>query len=125
MGVIEKGIYVWVGAVDLAAEKVREIPAVEKIREASVFDQVKEFEPKLRKQANDLQARGEKALKDARARAEKRRNAVRARIRGFGRDAREQLADLRGRVVRTGRPAVKASGARTASKTNAKVPTGA
>jgi hypothetical protein len=125
MGVIERSIYVAVGAVDLAAEKVREIPAVEKIRDASVFEQFKGLEPKVRKQANALQARGENALKGARERADKRRQTARKRIGDVGGDVRKQLKDLRGRIVRTGRAPTTPAKARTASKTNAKVPAGA
>ena len=86
MSAIERGLFVTVGAADLAAEKVRELPAVKfvvertsKIRETSLFDQARDIEPKVRKQAEELQARGEQVV---------------ARIRKDAKDFQQQLKDL-------------------------------
>ena len=84
MSAIERGLYVAVGAADLAAEKVREIPAVKvvvertsKLRQKSIIDQAREFEPKVREQAKELQVRGEKVVKRVRTDAKKFRGQVR------------------------------------------------
>ena len=76
MSAIERGFYVAVGAADLAGEKIRELPPVKvvvertnKLRETSIIDQAREIEPKLRKQAKELQARGEDVMKRVRAEA--------------------------------------------------------
>lgn len=86
MSAIERGLYVTVGAADLAAEKVRELPAVKfvvertsKIRETSLIEQARDIEPKVRKQAEELQARGEQVV---------------ARIRKDAKDFQQQLKDL-------------------------------
>lgn len=97
MSAIERGLYVTVGAADLAAEKVRELPAVKfvvertnKIRQTSLIDQAREIEPKVRKQAKELQARGENVVKRVRADAKDLCN----QIREFPDQARKQIQDL-------------------------------
>jgi mRNA-degrading endonuclease RelE of RelBE toxin-antitoxin system len=105
MSAIETGLYVAVGAADLAAEKVRELPAVKeivertsKIRETSLFDQAREIEPKARKQAKELQARGEAVV--ARIRKDVPRNLrefgeqVQKQTKEFPTEARKQLSEL-------------------------------
>ena len=89
MSAIERGLYVTVGAADLAAEKVRELPAVKfvvertnKVRETSLIDQAREIEPKVRKQAEELQARGEKVVKRVRKDAKDFQQQLRSSRRG-------------------------------------------
>jgi F0F1-type ATP synthase membrane subunit b/b' len=97
MSAIERGLYVTVGAADLAAEKVRELPAVKfvvertnKIRQTSLIDQAREIEPKVRKQAKELQTRGEDVVKRVRADAKE----LRKQIREFPGEARKQIQEL-------------------------------
>ncbi len=97
MSAIERGVYVTVGAADLAAEKVRELPAVKfvvertsKLRETSLIDQAREIEPKVRKQASELSKRGEKVVKQLRTEAKERRE----KIREFPAEARKQIQEL-------------------------------
>jgi hypothetical protein len=97
MSVIQRGLYVTIGAADLAAEKFGEIPAVskfveqsKKLGEKSVLDRAREIEPKLREQVAELQARGEKAAK----RFAKQREELRKQIQSFPTDARKQLQEL-------------------------------
>lgn len=97
MSVIERGMYVAVGAFDLAAERVREIPVVEKVRSTSVFDQIREAAPKLRKRADELQTRGEKAVHKAQTRVGKVRTDARKQVSEFRTDARKQLETLQDR----------------------------
>ncbi len=97
MSAIERGLYVTVGAADLAAEKVRDLPAVKfvvertsKLRDTSLIDQAREIEPKVRKQASELQKRGEKVVKQLRTEAKERRE----KIREFPAEARKQIQEL-------------------------------
>lgn len=97
MSAIERGLYVAVGAADLAAEKVRELPAVKeivertsKIRETSLIDQAREIEPKVRQQAKDLQARGEEVV----ARIRKEAKEFGDQAREFPAEARKQISEL-------------------------------
>jgi hypothetical protein len=97
MSAFERGLYVAVGAADLAAEKVRELPAVKeivertgKIRETSLIDQAREIEPRFRQQAKELQARGE----DVVARIRKEAKGFGEQAREFPEKARKQLSDL-------------------------------
>ena len=97
MSVIERGLYVAVGAADLAAEKVRELPAVKalreqrtKLRETSMIDQARELEPKLRKQYAELAARGEGVIERVRTEAKD----LTEQLRDFPAEARKQLQDL-------------------------------
>ena len=145
MSAIERGLYVAVGAADLAAEKVRELPAVKivvertsKIRQSSIIDQAREIEPKVREQAKELQARGEKVVERVRTDAKKFGDQVRefptearkqlqefpdnARksAESFRDDARKQFSDIRGRINKAvGREDEKPG---PASKTSAKAP---
>lgn len=112
MSTIERGLYVAVGAADLAAEKVRELPAVKvvvertnKLRQTSIIDQAREIEPKVRKQAKELQARGETVVgrvrRDAKDFAEQVRGLpaeARKQISELPDSARKQASDLRTRV---------------------------
>jgi F0F1-type ATP synthase membrane subunit b/b' len=142
---IERGLYVAVGAADLAAEKVRELPAVKivvertnKFRNTSIIDQAREIEPKVREQAKELQTRGEKVVERLRTDARKLGDQVRdlpetarKQIQDFPEnarkqaeslrdDARKQFDDLRGRVTKAvGRDE---SPATPAPKTSAKAP---
>src|SRR5712692_7402944 len=97
MSTIQRGLYVTIGAADLAAEKLGEIPAVKqfveqsrKLGEKSVLDRAREIEPKLREQVADLAKRGEKAAK----RFQKQREELRKQIQSFPTDARKQLQEL-------------------------------
>lgn len=97
MSAIERGLYVWVGAADLAVEKIGEIPAVQKIversrqlGEKSVIERAREIEPKLRERADELQVRGEKVVKRLRKEAKQ----VRKQIQSFPEDARKQLKEF-------------------------------
>jgi mRNA-degrading endonuclease RelE of RelBE toxin-antitoxin system len=105
MSAIETGLYVAVGAVDLAGEKIRDLPAMKelvertsKIRETSLIEQAREIEPKVRKQAKELQARGEDVV--ARIRKEVPRNLrefgenVQKQTKDFPAEARKQLQEL-------------------------------
>jgi len=142
---IERGLYVAVGAADLAAEKVRELPAVKvvvertnKFRNTSIIDQAREIEPKVREQAKELQVRGEKVVKRVRTDAKKFNKQVRdfptearKQIQQFPEnarkqaetirdDARKQFSDIRGRIEKAvGRDNGTAG---PASKTSAKAP---
>jgi heparin binding hemagglutinin HbhA len=97
MSAIERGLYVAVGAADLAAEKVRELPAVKeivertsKIRQTSLIDQAREIEPKVRQQAKELQARGEEVV----ARIRKEAKEFGDQAKDFPAEARKQLSEL-------------------------------
>jgi heparin binding hemagglutinin HbhA len=139
MSAIETGLYVAVGAADLAAEKVRELPAVKeiverssKLRETSLIDQAREIEPKVRKQAKELQARGESVV--ARIRKDVPRNfrefndkatkqlkdfptEARKQFEELPENARKQVAEIRGTIEKrfgreTAKPAAKTSAAK-------------
>ena len=133
MSAIQRGLYVTIGAADLAAEKVREIPGVskfveqsKKLGEKSVLDHAREIEPKLREFGTELANRGEKAV----ARFQKQSDEVRKQIQNFPTDARKQLkefpdsarkqlSELRGLINRTPettskKPAAKATKAPSA-----------
>jgi len=140
---IERSLYVAVGAADLAAEKVRELPAVKivvertnKIRQTSIIDQAREIEPKVREQAKELQVRGEKAVKrfrkdakkfnkqvrefptEARKQIEQLPENARKQASTLRDDARKQFSDLRGRALKAvGRDD---GGAKPARKTSAR-----
>src|SRR5438067_10493795 len=143
MSAIERGLYVAVGAADLAAEKVGERPAVKimvertsKLREKSIIDQARDIEPKARKQAKELQTRGEKVVKRMRTDAKKFNKQVREfptearkqirelpdnarkQAESFRDDAKKQLDDVRGRINK----AVGREKSGPASKTSAKAP---
>ena len=97
MSTIERGLYVTVGAADLAVEKIGDIPAVQKIvertkqlGEKSVIDRAREFEPKMRERADKLQVRGEKVVERLRKDAKQ----VREQIQSLPEDARKQLKEL-------------------------------
>ncbi|HYZ92945.1 MAG TPA: hypothetical protein VFA34_11240 [Actinomycetota bacterium] len=123
MSAIERGLYVAVGAADLAVEKVQQIPVVKQIvertselRQKSIIDQAREIEPRLRKQAKELATRGEKVVervrKDAKdfqqqvrefpteARKQIREfpDTARKQVETFRTDARKQVTDIRGRI---------------------------
>lgn len=129
MNPIERGLYVTVGAADLAAEKVRDVPALSKLRERSqqlrersVIERARELEPRLRQRSDELQKRGEKALKRARARS----NRIRSRAEELPEEARKQLADIRSRVVKAveglsgnGQKSAQATRSKPSSKTSA------
>lgn len=143
MSAIERGLYVAVGAADLAAEKVRELPAVKivvertnKLRNTSIIDQAREIEPKVREQVKELQTRGEKVAKRVRSDAKKFGEQVREfptearkqieqfpenarkQAETFRDDARKQFSDIRGRIEK----AVGRENGTPASKTSAKAP---
>lgn len=145
MSAIERSLYVAVGAADLAAEKVRELPAVKivvertnKFRQTSIIDQAREIEPKVREQAKELQVRGEKVVKrvrtdakkfgeqvrdfptEARKQIEQLPDNARKQAESLRDDARKQFSDIRGRVNKAvGRE----NGAGSpSSKTSAKAP---
>ena len=97
MSAIQRGLYVTIGAADLANEKVREIPAVakfveqsKKFGEKSIIDFARELEPKLRDLSTELQARGEKAV----ARLREQGDEVRKQIQDFPTEARKQINEL-------------------------------
>ena len=97
MSAIERGLYVTVGAADLAAEKVRELPAVKfvvertsKLRETSLIDQARDIEPKVRKQAEELQARGEQVV----ARIRKDAKDFQQQVKDFPEKARKELQEF-------------------------------
>ena len=123
MSAFERGLYVAVGAADLAGEKIRELPAVKvvvertnKIRSTSLIDQAREIEPKVRKQASQLQTRGEKVVKRLRTEAKERGEKIREfpaearkqiqelpenarkQVETFQKDARKQVTEIRGRI---------------------------
>jgi hypothetical protein len=115
MSAIQRGLYVTIGAADLAAEKVREIPTVskfveqsKKLSDKSVLDHARELEPKLRELREELATRGEKAVKRLRAQSEDVRKQIqnfpadaRKQLKEFPDTARKQLSELRGLVNRT------------------------
>lgn len=122
MSAIERGLYVAVGAADLAVEKVQQLPVVKnfiELRERSIIDQARELEPKLRRQAKELAARGEKVVERVRTDAAQFGKQVRdfpaeagKQLREFPETARKQVTDFRGRFVRNGgngKPAPKTS----------------
>lgn len=133
MSAFERGLYVAVGAADLAAEKVRELPAVKivvertnKIRETSLIEQAREIEPKVRQQAKDLQARGETVVnrirKDAKDFGQQVREfpvEARKQLQDFPDAARKQATEFRGRVEK----ALGREEAKPAPKTSAKAAT--
>lgn len=97
MSAIERGLYVAVGAADLAAEKVRELPAIKefvertnKIRETSLIEQAREIEPKVRQQAKELQTRGEEVV----SRLRKEAKEFGSQAREFPEQARKQLQEF-------------------------------
>jgi hypothetical protein len=133
MSAIQRGLYVTIGAADLANEKVREIPAVakfveqsKKFGEKSVLDFARELEPKLRDLSTELQARGEKAVArlrelgdDVRKQVQNFPTEARKQINEFPATARKQVSELRGLINRTPetpakKPAAKATKAPSA-----------
>lgn len=130
MSAIERGLFVAVGAADLAAEKVRELPAVKivvertnKLRNTSLIEQAREIEPKVRKQAEELQARGETVVKRIQKEAKEFRSdlrdfpdSARKQLQEFPDTARKQATELRGRIEK----ALGREEAKPASKTSAK-----
>jgi hypothetical protein len=145
MSAIERGLYVTVGAADLAVEKVRELPPVKivvertsKLRQTSIIDQAREIEPRLRRQAKELQARGEKVVKRVRKDAKDFRKQVREfptearkqikelpdtarkQVSTFRTDARKQVSDIRGRINKAvGREEDGKPASKTSGKTQA------
>lgn len=142
MSTIERGLYVAVGAADLAVEKVQQLPVVKQIvertselREKSIIDQAREIEPRLRKQAKELATRGEKVVERVRKDAKDFQKQVREfpsearkQIREFPdnarkqvdtlrTDARKQVTDIRDRIQK----AVSRGNGKPAPKTSAKV----
>jgi hypothetical protein len=133
MSAIQRGLYVTIGAADLAAEKVREIPGVsrfveesKKFGEKSVLDHARELEPRLRELSTELQQRGEKAVARLREQSDEVRKQLqsfpadaRKQLREFPDTARKQLSDLRGLINRAPqtparKPAAKATKAPSA-----------
>jgi hypothetical protein len=133
MSAIQRGLYVTIGAADLAAEKVREIPGVsrfveesKKFGEKSVLDHARELEPKLREFGTELAARGEKAVARLREQGDEVRKQIaslptdaRKQIKELPTTARKQVSELRGLINRTPsttarRPAAKATKAPSA-----------
>jgi len=126
MSAIQRGLYVTIGAADLAAEKVREIPGVskfveqsKKLGEKSVLDHARELEPKLREFGTELQTRGEKAVARLREQSDEVRKQIqsfptdaRKQLKEFPDTARKQLSELRGRINRTETPAKKPAAAK-------------
>jgi dsDNA-specific endonuclease/ATPase MutS2 len=97
MSAIERGLYVTVGAADLAAEKVRDLPAVKfvvertsKLRDTSLIEQAREIEPKVRKQAEELQARGEQVV----ARIRKDAKDFQQQVKDFPEKARKEIQEF-------------------------------
>ena len=97
MSAIERGLYVAVGAADLAVEKVQQLPVVKQIvertselREKSIIDQAREIEPKLRKQAKELATRGEKVVE----RVRKGGQDLQKQVREFPTEARKQIREF-------------------------------
>lgn len=97
MSAIERGLYVWLGAADLAVEKVGESAVVQKLRERtrhlgekSIIDRAREIEPRLRDRAGELSTRGEKVAKRLREEAKQ----VQSQLKSFPEDARKQLKDF-------------------------------
>jgi hypothetical protein len=144
MSAFERGVYVAVGAADLAAEKVRELPAVklvveraEKFRNTSIIEQAREIEPKFRQQAKELQVRGEAVVKRIRSEAKDFSGQVREfpeqarkqlqelpeKLQEFPDTARKQANEIRDRVEKrfgrteTAKPASKTSAAKSTSTT--------
>lgn len=100
--ILKRGVFVTVGAADLAAEKVREIPVVQKVRERSALDQLRNFEPKLRRQADELSKRGEQTVERAKTRLSDARTRIKhlpddaaKQLKQFPSDARKQVTELR------------------------------
>ncbi len=102
MKTLEVGTYVAIGAVDLAAEKVRDIPALKKLREVSLTDGFRDIEPAVRRNAELLSDRGEKVVDGLRARAEEARNAI-SDFRGDPRAKLDQIRTKVGERLRTSR----------------------
>lgn len=97
MSAIERGLYVWLGAADLAVEKVGESVVVQKLRERtrrlgekSIIDRAREIEPRLRDRTEELSTRGEKVAKRLREEAKQ----VQGQLKSFPDDARKQLTDF-------------------------------
>lgn len=133
MSAIQRGLYVTIGAADLAAEKVREIPGVakfveesKKFGEKSVLDHAREIEPKLREFGTELANRGEKAVARLREQSDEVRKQIanlptdaRKQLKEFPDNARKQLSELRGLIngtpeTTTKKPAAKATKAPSA-----------
>ncbi len=97
MSAIERGLYVAVGAADLAVEKVQQLPVVKQIvdrtselRQKSIIEQAREIEPRLRKQAKELATRGEKVVD----RVRKDAKDFQQQVREFPSEARKQIREL-------------------------------
>ena len=115
MSAIQRGLYVTIGAADLASEKVREIPAVAKFveqskrfGEKSILDYARELEPRLRDLSTELQVRGEKAVQRLREQGDEVRKQIqsfptdaRKQIKEFPTTARKQVSELRSLINRT------------------------
>jgi|SRR5947208_10884881 len=129
MSAIQRGLYVTIGAADLAAEKLGLQKVVEqsrKLGEKSVLDHARELEPKLREFGEELQARGEKAVTRLREQSDEVRKQIqnlpadaRKQLKEFPDTARKQLSELRGLINRTPettarKPAAKATKAPSA-----------
>lgn len=129
MSAIERGLYVWVGAADLAVEKIRTNPVVEKVRERSrrlgeksIIERARDIEPRLRERSDELQARGEKVVKRLRGEAEQVRKQIqtlpddaRKQLKELPSTARKQVDEVRGRIQK----AVTRNGATTEKKSPA------
>jgi DNA anti-recombination protein RmuC len=142
MSALERGLYVAVGAADLAGEKIRELPAVKvvvertnKIRSTSLIDQAREIEPKVRQQVTKLQTRGEtvvnKIQKDAKEFGEQVREFpenARKQLEELPENAKKQVTEIRGRIEKrfgrengsgtTAKPAAKTSAAKASAKSS-------
>jgi hypothetical protein len=88
---IERGAYVVIGAADLATEKVREASGIQRLRETSLVDQIRDIEPTVRRNATELSNRGEKVVSKLVARAEEARKSVES----LPTEARKALEGLR------------------------------
>ena len=88
---IERSAYVVIGAADLLAEKMREASGIQRLRETSLIDQIRDIEPSVRRNASELSDRGEKVVEKIVARAEEARRSVET----LPTETRKALAGLR------------------------------
>jgi ElaB/YqjD/DUF883 family membrane-anchored ribosome-binding protein len=135
--VLKRGVYVAVGAADLAAEKMRDIPVVQQVRGRSLLDAARDIEPKLRKRADELSKRGEQSVERLRTRVDQARTQVKQlpdeaakQIKEFPTEARKQVVEFRTdarkqvRELRTRLEKALSTNGSTAAKPAARKPTG-
>lgn len=134
MSVIERGLYVTVGAADLAVEKVGQLPVVKKVVEQtkelgskSLLERAREIEPKARARAEKLSVRGEKVVQRLRKDAKQVRKQIEAlpddarkQIKEFPATARKQVSEFRGQVEKRISRTNGKSASKPAPKTSAK-----